>query len=139
MTDSALTIGQVAARTGLSVHTLRLYEREGLLAGPVGRDSAGRRTYSEADLQWLLYCTKFRASGMPLAVIRRFAELARRGPGTEAERLDLLLDHQRQVISKIAELTECLDVIGEKIDTYREHLAGGTAANLWPVPGMKTS
>ncbi|WIX93350.1 MerR family transcriptional regulator [Amycolatopsis sp. DG1A-15b] len=47
----------------MSVHALRLYEREGLLAGPVRRDAGGRRVYTEWDVEWLLYCTKFRAAG----------------------------------------------------------------------------
>lgn len=138
MADTTLSIGQVAARTALSVHALRLYERQGLLAGPVRRDAAGRRTYSEADVQWLFYCTKFRASGMSLATIRRFADLARRGPDTVVERLELLLEHQQQVNAEIAELTECLDVISDKVSIYQQHLAHGTATELWPVPTIET-
>ncbi|MGW5188999.1 MerR family transcriptional regulator [Kribbella sp. NPDC004138] len=60
-----LSIGQVAERTGLSVHALRFYEREGLLADPVRRESNGRRVYSEDDVDWLTMCIKFRSSGMP--------------------------------------------------------------------------
>ncbi|AXB42303.1 MerR family transcriptional regulator [Amycolatopsis albispora] len=126
-----LSIGQVAERTGLSVHALRLYEREGLLAAPVRRDSGGRRVYTAEDVTWLLNCTKFRASGMPLATIRRFAELVRQGPGTEPERLELLRAHQEQVIARIAELTDCLDVIMNKVRVYAEHVAEGTADGLW--------
>jgi DNA-binding transcriptional MerR regulator len=97
-----LGIGQVAERTGMSVHALRLYEREGLMAGPVRRDAGGRRVYTEWDVEWLLNCTKFRASGMPLATIRRFADLVRQGPGTEPARLELLREHQDQVVARIA-------------------------------------
>ncbi|WP_405162800.1 MerR family transcriptional regulator [Nocardia sp. NBC_01499] len=138
MADTTLSIGQVAARTGLSVHTLRLYERDGLLAGPVRRDSAGRRAYTEADVQWLSYCIKFRASGMPLATIRRFADLARHGPDTQRERLELLLEHQQHVTAKIAELTECLDVISDKVRTYERHVAHGAAVDLWRLPAPRT-
>ncbi|GIG39307.1 hypothetical protein Cph01nite_10690 [Cellulomonas phragmiteti] len=60
-----LSIGEVARRSGLSIHTLRLYEREGLLTGPVRRDAAGRRRYSAWDVEWLGSCRLFRASGMP--------------------------------------------------------------------------
>jgi DNA-binding transcriptional MerR regulator len=130
-TQARLTIGEVARRTGMSVHALRLYEREGLLAGPVRRESNGHRAYSEWDVEWLSYCTKFRASGMPLATIRRFAELVRSGPGNEDERLELLRDHQRVVEGRIAELTDCLDVIANKVRIYETHRAEGTAADLW--------
>lgn len=63
--EPRLSIGQVAERTGLSVHALRLYEREGLFATPVHRGAGGRRAYSEWDLEWLEVCVKLRASGMP--------------------------------------------------------------------------
>jgi DNA-binding transcriptional MerR regulator len=129
-----LGIGQVAERTGMSVHALRLYEREGLMAGPVRRDAGGRRVYTEWDVEWLHYCTKFRASGMPLAEIRKFADLVRQGPGTEAERLELLREHQERVVARIAELTECLAVITNKVDVYSEHVARGSAAGLWSHP-----
>jgi DNA-binding transcriptional MerR regulator len=138
-TTRGLSIGQVAERTGLSVHALRLYEREGLLAGAVRRDSGGRRVYTEADVDWLSYCTRFRASGMPLATIGRFADLVRRGPGTEGERLELLREHQRRVTEQIADLTECLDVIAGKVRAYEEHLAKGTAAELWSTPASRGS
>ncbi|MGC7094449.1 MerR family transcriptional regulator [Amycolatopsis lurida] len=130
-TTVELSIGQVAERTGMSVHALRLYEREGLLAAPVRRDSGGRRVYTEDDVTWLLNCTKFRASGMPLATIRRFAELVRQGPGTEPERLELLRAHQEQVIARISELDDCLGVITNKVRVYEQHVAEGTADGLW--------
>ncbi|MEQ4726190.1 MerR family transcriptional regulator [Nonomuraea sp. B19D2] len=126
-----LSIGQVAERTGLSVHTLRLYEREGLFASEVRRSANGRRVYSEGDVEWLSYCTRFRASGMPLATIRRFAELIRQGPGNEDERLALLRRHQQQVLARIAELTECLTLISHKVGVYEEHMSRGTASALW--------
>lgn len=134
VSTTELSIGQVAERTGLSVHALRLYEREGLLAGPVRRDPGGRRAYTEWDVEWLFNCTKFRASGMPLATIRRFADLVRQGPGTERERLELLREHLEQVVARIAELNECLDVITNKVCVYEEHLAQGTTGELWSTP-----
>jgi DNA-binding transcriptional MerR regulator len=77
--DVGLSIGEVARRTGLSVHTLRLYERKGLLAGHVRHDQSGRRVYSARDIEWLANCVKVRASGMPLAAISRLAEVAHIG------------------------------------------------------------
>jgi DNA-binding transcriptional MerR regulator len=133
-TPAELSIGQVAERTGLSVHTLRLYEREGLLATEVRRRTNGRRVYSEWDVQWLANCTKFRASGMPLATIRRLAELVGQGPGNEDERLELLRRHQQRILDRIAELHECLDLIGNKVEVYEAHLSRGTAGSLWSTP-----
>ncbi|WP_410577167.1 MerR family transcriptional regulator [Amycolatopsis sp. lyj-108] len=126
-----LAIGKVTERTGLSVHALRFYEKEGLLASPVKRDANGRRVYTEHDVEWLLNCTKFRASGMPLATIRAFAELVRQGPGNEEKRLELLRDHQNTVRDRIAELADCLELITRKVEIYEEHVARGTANELW--------
>ncbi|AVT41915.1 MerR family transcriptional regulator [Plantactinospora sp. BB1] len=130
-TPVEFSIGQVAERTGLSVHTLRLYEREGLLTSRPRRSSAGRRVYSEWDVQWLDNCTKFRASGMPLAAIRRLAELVGEGPGNEAERLELLRAHRQRVLDRIAELHDCLDLISNKVGAYEEAVRQGNADRLW--------
>src|SRR3977135_1005342 len=94
---TSLSIGQVAERTGLSVHALRFYEREGILADPVRRGPGGRRVYSEDDVEWLAMCTRFRSSGMPLAAIRQYTDLVRRGAGNEKDRLAVLRQHQERV------------------------------------------
>jgi DNA-binding transcriptional MerR regulator len=132
--DERLSIGDVAGRTGLSVHALRYYEREGLLLSPrVTRGTGGHRRYTLEDLRWLEICLKLRASGMPLAEIRRYAELVREGPGNEKERLELLRAQQRRVEEQLAELSECLEIIGHKVVVYEQAVADGTAQNLWDV------
>jgi DNA-binding transcriptional MerR regulator len=126
-----LGIGEVARQTGLSVHALRFYEREGLLISPqVPRGSGGHRRYSEDDVHWLRICIKLRASGMPLANIRRVAELVREGPGNEQQRLELLREHQRHVENQLAELEECLRVITRKVGVYERQIADGAARDL---------
>lgn len=132
--DTGLSIGQVAERTGLSVHALRFYEREGLLADAVRRESNGRRVYTEDDVEWLDMCIKFRSSGMPLETIRKYTELVRQGSGNEQDRLALLRSHQDYVTAQIQELTECLSVITHKVDIYQQHLDQGTAECLWVAP-----
>ncbi|MFF5574115.1 MerR family transcriptional regulator [Streptomyces luteogriseus] len=126
-----LSIGDVAEQTGLSVHALRFYEREGLLVGPVQRTSGGRRRYSAFDVDWLLICVKLRESGMPLADLKQFAELVRHGPGNEAERLQLLEAHRRRVDAQIQALEECRSVITWKVCVYADHLARSKAEGLW--------
>ncbi|MFD0152878.1 MerR family transcriptional regulator [Streptomyces sp. NPDC055721] len=126
-----LSIGEVARRSGLSVHALRFYEREGLFANPVRRLSNGRRIYHEEDLEWLAICTKLRSSGMSLAVIRQYIELARQGPGNEHERLQLLRRHENHVETQIRELQDTLDVMRHKVRIYEEHVARGEADRLW--------
>ncbi|WP_037686506.1 MerR family transcriptional regulator [Streptomyces durhamensis] len=126
-----LSIGEVAERSGLSVHALRFYEREGLFANPVRRLSNGRRIYHEEDLEWLAICTKLRSSGMPLAMIRQYIELVRQGPGNEHERLELLRRHESHVEGRIRELQESLAVMRYKVRIYEEHVARGEADRLW--------
>ncbi|MET7402954.1 MerR family transcriptional regulator [Dactylosporangium sp. NPDC005572] len=133
MSYEQLSIGQVAERTGLSVHTLRLYEREGLLAGEVRRDSSGRRVYSGWDVEWLANCVKFRASGMPLATIAHLARLVRDGSGNEAERLELLRAHRHHVVAQLAQLQDCLALIDAKVTSYEAHLAAGVG-DPWVSP-----
>ncbi|WP_331728257.1 MerR family transcriptional regulator [Streptomyces sp. NBC_00158] len=126
-----LSIGEVARRSGLSVHALRFYEREGLFANPVRRLSNGRRVYHEEDVEWLAVCTKLRSSGMPLPMIRQYVDLARQGPGNEHERLELLRRHEGHVEAQIRELRETLDVMRHKVRIYEEHIARGEADRLW--------
>lgn len=127
----SLGIGEVAERTGLSVHALRFYEREGLLVGPLQRTSGGRRRYTAPDVDWLLICVRLRASGMPLADLKHFAELVRQGPGNEEQRLRLLDTHRRRVDAQIQALEECRSLIAWKTGVYAEHLARGEAGGLW--------
>jgi len=123
----SLSIGQVAERTGLSVHTLRFYERQGLLANAVRRRPNGRRVYSEDDVEWLTTCTMLRASGMPLTTIRRYVDLVRQGAGNEEDRLAVLRQHQEQLTRQIGELAKCLDLIRYKLRVYEDRLAQGIA------------
>ena len=113
-----LTVGEAAAKVGLSVHTLRWYEQEGLVT-PVGRDAVGRRRYSPDDLDWLQLLNCLRGTGMPVREMRRYAELARTGPATEEERLRLFEEHRERVLARIADLHRDLDAINSKIDYYR--------------------
>src|SRR5215216_2749314 len=81
--QAGLSIAEAARRTGVSVHTLRYYERAGLVITTVDRTSGGRRRYSQLDLDWIKMCTKLRATGMPIRSIRRYAELVCAGRGNE--------------------------------------------------------
>jgi DNA-binding transcriptional MerR regulator len=126
-----VTIAEAARRTGVSAHTLRYYERAGLVVTPVDRTSGGRRRYRELDLRWIVICTKLRATGMPISGIRRYAELVAAGPGNEKERLALLESHRADVLAKLAEIQENLEIIDHKIDVYRGSLAAGDADRLW--------
>ncbi|WP_067474603.1 MerR family transcriptional regulator [Actinomadura hibisca] len=126
-----LSIGQVAEATGLSVHALRFFEREELFLRPIPRSGGGQRVYGPADVEWLLLCNRLRDSGMPIAVLKKFAGLVRSGPGNEPERLALLRGHERRVEERIAGLQANLEIIRTKVSVYERHVREGTAAGVW--------
>jgi DNA-binding transcriptional MerR regulator len=117
-TTNELTIAEVAERSGVTAHTLRYYERIGLLE-PVGRAATGHRRYSEDDLGRLEVICKLRRTGMTLQHVGEFIRMIREGEGTERARLDLLQTHRARVVAELDELQECLAFIDYKIDLYR--------------------
>lgn len=126
------SIGQVAEVLGVSVDTLRYYERIGL-ADPPGRDTAGRRRYDDADLTWLQFLLRMRTTGMPIQLMQRYAALRRQGPATSAERRHILQQHRADVVARIAALTDCLTVVDHKIANYTL-IEAGVGADHHPHP-----
>lgn len=125
---SGLSIGQVAQRTGLSVHTLRFYEKEAIFLAPPRRAPGGRRVYTEDDIDWLTLCTILRGAGMPLDDIRRYTELVRAGDGNETARLALLRAQESRVLEQQEQLSRCMDLIRFKIGVYEDILASNPSA-----------
>jgi DNA-binding transcriptional MerR regulator len=126
-TSNALTIGQVAETIGVSTHTLRYYEQAGLIRA-VGRTQAGHRLYSPADLDWLRFVMRLKATGMPIAGMQAFAALRAEGQQTMGARRDLLAAHRDAVLARIAELQTNLGAIIDKIAYYEGEAAGHTPA-----------
>ncbi|CAL9438189.1 MerR family transcriptional regulator [Streptomyces albus] len=111
------TISEVAAFTGLSAHTLRWYERIGLMPH-VDRSHTGQRRFSNRDLDWLELVGKLRLTGMTVADMVRYAEMVREGETTIPARKALLEATRQDVLSRIAELRDTLAVLDYKIDHY---------------------
>jgi DNA-binding transcriptional MerR regulator len=128
--SKALTIGEVAATIGVSTHTLRYYEQAGLIRA-VGRTQAGHRLSSPADLDWLQFVMRLKATGMPIAGMQAFAALRAEGQSTVGERRDLLVAHRDAVLARIAELQSNLGAIIDKIAYYET--AGRTPAASTPT------
>ncbi|MET7758839.1 MerR family transcriptional regulator [Streptomyces sp. NPDC005389] len=120
------TISEVAALTGLTAHTLRWYERIGLMPH-VDRSHTGQRRFTERDLGWLAFVGKLRLTGMPVADMVRYAELVREGDHTRDERRELLETTRRDVLSRITELQDTLAVLDIKISHYGT-TCGGTSS-----------
>ncbi|MFJ8307987.1 MULTISPECIES: MerR family transcriptional regulator [unclassified Streptomyces] len=113
------TISEVVARSGLTAHTLRWYERIGLMPH-VDRSHTGQRRFSNKDLDWLAFVGKLRLTGMPVADMVRYAELVREGQHTVEARQELLEQTRRDVIARMAELQDTLAVLDYKIDFYAD-------------------
>jgi DNA-binding transcriptional MerR regulator len=112
-----MKIGDLARRTGLSAHTIRYYERIGLLPRAL-RDGSRQRAYDESILAWIEFIGRLKTTGMPIREMLRYAALRERGAATEPERRALLERHREQVRARIAELQSCLLVLDNKIAGY---------------------
>ena len=115
-----MKIGELARRTGLSTHTLRYYERIGLLPRAV-RGRSSQREYDATILPWIAFLGRLRTTGMPIRDMVRYAGLRARGTATKAERKELLVQHRARVRTHLAELHACLAVLDTKIAGYAGH------------------
>lgn len=116
-----MQIKEFAAACGLSAHTLRYYEKIGLLP-QVERTDSNHRRYTDQDVQWITFIKRLKATNMPLAEIQRYAALRQQGSGTEEARMQLLVDHARRLEQVIAQEQEHLQILREKIHLYRDGL-----------------
>ncbi len=105
-----LTIAEAAAATGVSTHTLRYYERAGLMRDPVARATSHHRRYTAGDIRWVTFLTRLRLTGMPIREMARYVRLA------------LLTEHRRRVLERLDEVQRNLVAIDKKIAFYQERI-----------------
>lgn len=117
--ENIFTIQQISKMTGLTVHTLRYYEKIGLLNG-VNRDKNGYRQYSEADISWIHFLIRLRVTGMPVTDMKLFSDLRSQGESTISARRELLEVHQHKVLEEMKALKDNLSEIEKKIDYYKK-------------------
>jgi DNA-binding transcriptional MerR regulator len=113
---AALDPGEVAARTGLTLDTLRYYEREGLI-GPIDRAPGGRRRYTEDDVAWIGLVTCLRDAGLGIADLRRFTQLLRSEDGS-ADRAAFLRRRRDELLDRLQRTQAALRVLDDKIAYY---------------------
>ena len=116
------SITEVAERTNLTAHTLRYYEKEGLLPF-VDRSHSGNRDFKDKDLEWLELICCLKNTGMPIKKIKEYIELCLKGDTTIDVRRQIFLIHREEVINQIDELNKNLDKINCKINYY-DHVCG---------------
>ncbi|MGW7525209.1 MerR family transcriptional regulator [Streptomyces sp. NPDC054783] len=119
--EPSLTIAQVAERTGLSQDTLRYYEKAGLIER-VGRTTGNQRRYRTADLLWLEFLLRLRATGMPISDMQRYARLRSEGDVTVADRLAMLREHRAELAERIRALRRNASALDDKIAHYERLL-----------------
>ncbi|MGA8727418.1 MAG: MerR family transcriptional regulator [Terracidiphilus sp.] len=119
MRDAGYTIRSMAERCGMTAHTLRYYERVGLIQ-PVGRAHNGHRRYSEADEAWINFLHCMRATNMPIREMQHYAELREKGDSTSLDRRKILEDHRAAIAAQIVELQQAHALLTHKIANYRK-------------------
>jgi len=132
VTSNAISIGELSRLGGVSPHTLRFYEAEGILK-PAGRAANGHRRYRRDDVLWLEFVLRLKLTGMPLADIKQYAVLRMQGEKTLHARLSMLKLHQERLVTRISELSTCASALDDKIRTYRKLIAKSQA------PGKKAT
>lgn len=116
----AYLIGEFAKRTGLTIHTLRYYEKLGLLHPK--RTSGNVRYYDQLDERWLAMILRLKATDMPIKDMQRFAALREQGEATYAQRMNLLQQHLQHLDGEVAQLLANREKLVEKIQFYNDRL-----------------
>lgn len=114
-----MQISEVSTQCGLSIDTIRFYERSGLLP-PVDRTPNGQRSFSSENIDWLILLASLRDTGMPMTTMKHFAELYVQGDQTIPERRNILHEHAKLIEARRAELDECSQLLAHKLQRYRE-------------------
>lgn len=110
-------IGEFSSITGISIYTLRYYEKESLII-PKRREN-GRRLYSDADISWIQFIKRLKDTGMPIKGIQKYALLRAKGDRTLKERMEMLIQHREVLKDEIAVMQENLTNLDDKIVYYQ--------------------
>ena len=111
-----MTISELAQSTGVSKHTLRYYERVGLIPLVGRHPSSGHRLYTSEHSPWVTFVRNLRATGMPIRELRAYARLVSKGDQTWPDRKALLAAHRSRVVAMIALLEEQRKMLDEKLE-----------------------
>lgn len=117
-----LTPQAAATRAGLSLDSLRYYEREGLI-GPIRRTAGGHRVYGEDDLFWIGLVTCLRDAGLGISELREFTALLR-SEGDPSDRVEFLRRHRRELQERMSRIRTAIGVLDDKIAYYSDRVEG---------------
>ncbi|KHE67020.1 MerR family transcriptional regulator [Halobacillus sp. BBL2006] len=116
------SITEAAKRLAVSPHTLRYYEKEGIIEPD--RTSSGKRSYQDVHIDWLRFVIKLRETQMPIANIKAYTELFKEGNHTKRERLTTLEEHKQNIQEQIETLSSTNEMLAKKIASYKELISG---------------
>jgi DNA-binding transcriptional MerR regulator len=116
------SITEAAKRVSVSPHTLRYYEKEGIIEPD--RTSSGKRSYQDVHIDWLRFVIKLRETQMPIANIKEYTELFKEGNHTKRERLSILEEHKQNIQEQLETLSSTNEMLAKKIAWYKESISG---------------
>lgn len=114
------TIGEFSSMTGISIYTLRYYEKENLIMPE--RKENGRRYYSDGDISWMQFIKRLKNTGMPIKEIQQYAQLRAKGDSTLEERMEMLIQHRTVLKEEITAMQENLENLDDKINYYKTEI-----------------
>jgi len=112
-----MKIAEVSLQHGISLDTLRYYERIGLIP-PVTRNGSGIRDYSELDIKRVEFVKCMRSAGLPIEVLIDYMGLVQQGDSTIEARKDILYEQREQLLARMEEMQKTLDILNHKIQVY---------------------
>lgn len=120
----ASTIGQIAKKMGLTAHTLRYYDKEGLLPS-MRKNSSGLRVFNEKDIEWLIIIECLKGCGMQLKDIKHYIDMCLEGDKTIAQRLEMFKKQKEHLNEQLQQISKHMEKIDYKIAFYTEALNNG--------------
>jgi len=114
-----MKIAEVSEKYGLSVDTLRYYERVGLIP-PVNRNDGGIRDYNELDLRRVDFIKCMRSAGLPVEVLIEYVALVQQGDKTIEARKEILIEQRKLLVDRMNEMQKTLDILEHKIEVYEK-------------------
>lgn len=117
MPEAQFTIGQIAEKTKLSIHTLRFYEKEGLVPF-IKRNSSGYRLYEEEHVNWIRFLNCLRETGMPISKMKEFVSLTLKRDESEEQQIKMLVEQRRIIENQVNTLVSYMNMINKKIEMY---------------------
>ena len=114
-----MRISEAAQKSGLSIDTIRYYEKSGITP-EIRRGSDGQRRFSPENIDWLTLLYWLRETGMPMKVMHQFATLYQAGDHTMSDRKQILLSHSKYLKKKRADLDRCEELLAYKIAIYKD-------------------